>query len=1565
MALRVLIVPLLLLSAVVSAEDSLESLLDRGFVAHWLVCGPFQADVPGGISAALARGDAPLGNTDFMEPLGGIERVRPRHLLEVDTPGGDARWMRAGASTPALDLAPFFPDAPEGVAYAAFYAESAMARPVYLRLHTVLGARVWMNGRLLRDVRAAPLATVGTERMLVTFGKGLNLVVIEVPGARFETIANAIDVSLRTLRAQILRNRTLLEGTSGFEAALTLQPAAQLGSLAYMPQLEHTGDFSGAASSPRQVAALTLFNPAGAPTAPVTVVAKVAGAPEEVRAEAPPIAPGMEYVIRLPLPTGRGESGSTVPVTVTLTSGGESASFTVNFELQAPGETLRTYAVPAMEWPGATLDPEAAVSAFQRHRALLAGGRSYGAGLGHAATWETALRVYPELRDGLREAAGLGRIAVSAGYAPIDERFVGGETLVRNLAYGMGAAEALDNAPVQQLYGRAPAIAPQSVQLAVRAGLKGFVSSLDYPGMHALAWQIAPGGQRLLHRRKEPAEIPLTTADIRDMATIQTRELQALGLPADVLLLPTVDGAPPPFYGEAAEALGKAYPPVLFRGAGARDFFEEIAAVPAEAGAAIPATARLFMTQGPGDLLALPWLTQTHARLENELLTVESAATLAALYGAQYPSATLDRAWRLLLRSATPETLGALKEAPAVIDSLGMMHEAAAAIDGVRTRVLDYVARQADTLTEAPAQLDNVRALVVFNATGRPRTDVVTMRLSYATANAIGFVDDRGRAVPHLSEDHRPTGGRSMNARIRFVAEDVPAFGYRVFYLTQQGRVAPPAKRPDRQIESARFRLLVDGASGAISELTDKKSGANVAGKGLNKVMIIEEDKARTRGGHELWTSGKAQAADGIRESLVNVSASMQELVIVSNFAGGTLTRRMTVYEGVDRIDCETTLEGVSLGGRVLAVSFAPGTAGCAPVFGERYGAIVGRQGKGTHVYQTGGNENPGGSAHYPAYGWFAASPNDSLRMGIDKALPLAPAAIVYGDSPALRGAAQTLQTAIMGRGVPADLWPDVPEGGDFVWSDATRFANYNDDLDQGTGMRIVVGGPEHNAFAKGLWSLLDEEQTAAMAERFAEAGVALIMDTRVPEGYGPVPTLVIAGPDPERTAEAAQACARDLATLGSVAVPPAAWIGEMPPPRAEQGLAVLLEGPGLCAMERDESLTLLLAHGGAPEGAPEPKSLTFRYALVPLDGSWRDGAIPAAAQGFMRPLIAAETDLHTGSQHGAKGIVETSDPRFVITAVKPAGYPAAALGGAPAAPRDGLALRGYESTGRAWEGSLKFFTTLRQAYSATLLEDMDTQLDAVGTLAVGDVPGFNVGTFWAMPNSRYLHGDPESLTPEDSAEPGVPGRNRQAGMDELTHDGRRFSLTLRGTLDSGGDALDVALGNHSTDATVEGIVYFTTPEGWRVSPGQVYYQLAPGESLVAPVIVLRGNVPSGDGGVVAWTEQFGTTYRDVIAEKGAGAVATIERTENQVRVNISNQAGIPLSGYAEIIAPANWWPESKGDIPITIGPARTLFNMAPYEKQSAIFRVPQDAVKEGAVVKVVANGRAEFHPIP
>ena len=173
------------------SQESIDTLLERGYVASWLVCGPFEPDVPGGIIAAVSDNRRPLGSKDYMAPEGGIARIRPQALMEIRSDQGNAIWQRARAEDASLDLSPFFPNEAEGVSYAAFYVECDGPREVYADLQTPLGARVYLNGFPLREVYPAPVTRAGVDRFIISLRTGVNLLVFQVPGATFDGLARA------------------------------------------------------------------------------------------------------------------------------------------------------------------------------------------------------------------------------------------------------------------------------------------------------------------------------------------------------------------------------------------------------------------------------------------------------------------------------------------------------------------------------------------------------------------------------------------------------------------------------------------------------------------------------------------------------------------------------------------------------------------------------------------------------------------------------------------------------------------------------------------------------------------------------------------------------------------------------------------------------------------------------------------------------------------------------------------------------------------------------------------------------------------------------------------------------------------------------------------------------------------------------------------------------------------------------------------------------------------------------------------------------------------------------
>lgn len=1561
----------LALCTVASAQEALDTLLERGFVAHWLVCGPFRPDIEGGIAAAARDGRAPLGDRDFLEAVGGAARVRPRHLLEVRGDEGKKLWMRAGANDANLDLAPFFPDDSEGIAYAAFYAQSDTERNVFLQLHSTLGARIWLNSFLLRDVRPAPLNAVGVDRFVAAFRPGANLVLIEVAGAKLDALAEALGVGTNELLTGALRNRTLLRSGTGFEIALTLAPVERLGSMAYVPRLTAAGTFSGGKDSLRQDMLLTLLNPAGVPSPEVRVQAEVRGGPS-IEATEPPLPPDEERQVRLAIPIAGVETGTVVSVKVSLAAADANASFPAQVVVQPPNEGGRVFVITGQRLAAEETGDQAALTekqliSFKRQAALLSQEPDYGFDLGDVSRWGAGIAAFPDTLPALREAVRTGRCATRAGFAPLDERLVCEETLVRNLALGIASGRAFLGDAWQTYYAwDTPAIAPQTPQILAQAGVPGMISNAPYGGMPALFQHAALDGTTRLHRHKQTAAGPATLDALRQMASLQRRALLDDGFASDVLVIESALTPPEPFYLGACTELTRSFPAVVPRGAGARDFFDEVTAQGQDRLVALPVSGRLFTAMRPGELLSQPELKQMYNDTEARLLTAEKAATFAALAGADYPGRSLDYAWRQLLYWGTPDRLGFLDDGRTVCDMLAGLHEAAAAVEDVRAKSLDYLARQAETLSGAPSPAAGARVLFVFNPSARPRTDVCTLSVAWSTAEGIEVINDRGDAVPFLIDRHERAGERLVTTRLRFVAADVPALGYRSFYLVARKNAPVPSRRADAQIENGRWLLIADTKTGAIRSLVEKATGTEYAKGNLNRPVLLGEDTARTASGRECWTNGDSSFADAAPSKIEAVIADgTQELTITSPFGGGTLTRRITLYRDVDRIDCETSFENVALDGRMLGIAFALEMANRVPVFGERFGAVAGRVGETAFEYRSAGADNPSLTGAQPLMHWMALSANDHLQVGLDGCVPLRPASVVHGADPALEEAARMLARALTQRGIPASIMADEPEPREGLWNDATTFVSFEDEAAHGIGTRISIGAPEQNALTRRLFEKLPEDARNEALERFKQGAALFVMDEDAATGVSPVPTLILGGSTPNQSANAARECAEAIAGRGVYALPPTAYIGETPPRTPETGLALLRPGASLGSVEPDGTMVLLLAHQSRTaqneDLIPNIKKLTVRYAILPIQGGWRGANVPSEAHAFNEPLVATVTDPHAGRLPAAQSFLETSDAGFVVTAVKPGGYPVGITRESPH-PRNGIAVRGY-AAGGAWDGTLRLFTPLRRAVLANGLEEPGDPLQFTDRQWAASVPAFAVRTFWLLPSLQFATGTPEPLQAPEAIEAPVYTRYWRHNAGVAPPGTERLSLTLHGNLEDTAAPIRLLVGNPTVDQTLEGVVYLSATQGWSAAPSQVYFGLRPGEFKDAETVILRDSGAQG-GGIAAWTKIGERTYRDTLIEDAKPIALDLKRTGNQIRATVGNPNGVPLEGFAELITLPDFWLEQAASGAAAVAPRRTAVSVGAFQSRDVVFRCPEAAVAAGAVVRLLADGNVIYRKV-
>ena len=1579
----------LLYSGVLLAQEKaepLDAVLGRGYVAHWLVCGPFGTDVDGGVGGALARNVSPLSATDFMEKLGGMVKLRPTHRMVVRAGVDGAMWQRAGASGSTLDLSPFFPKADEGIAFAAFYVEAQQPRSAFMELNTPLGARVWRNGRLLRDIRPAPLETSGVDKGILDFLPGVNVVVLEVPGASYEYLAKLTKMTVRELNVHAMANRTLLRGSSGFEVALRLRPVFPLGELFYVAGLENANTFSGMARDISQDTTLTLFNPSEKPSEAVRVTVSAQDLSTPVLTEVASIPPQSEKVVKIPIRVGTRAAGQTIPVTVKLVageaiSGFKDASFDASVEVLPHEEGGKVYVVTGARYtPDSPLtqssEMEWRVRSFEKHLRVTEQEPEYGFDLGPASLWRPLIQAYPEGRGILRAAIGMNRCAAEAGYGHPDERFVDGELLARNLVYGLaGAREVLGDMHSAYYAWEQPGLAPQTPQLLLKAGLPGVVSKLDVAGLPGLFLQEAPDGSVIPHRRKKPSPGPASTEELRHMAGLQRQELLALGMDTDMLVSESQVPPPEPFYIGAAKGLFQGYPSLRLEGSGACSFFDDLRERGFGTTQDLPRRTSAMNRAQPGSVATQIDLKQAHAAVEPRLLTAETLATFAALLGADYPEAALDKVWREVLYWSSPSRLGVTDLEQTYVDALAGYRDAATLSAEILDSSARYIAAQADTLSGKPASKGDVQSLVVFNPTPWARSDYCTASLSFENASGLVLRDDQGATVPFLADHVQRVKERFVQrARVHFVARNIPAWGYRTFYLELAGPLPVPSSRKDPQIENDLWTVYLDPASGAVRSIVDKKTGQDYAGGLINHVTALDEDPAQTLGGRELWTLGTWTDPMTPQEFRLEVSEDMQQITTVSSFGKGTLERTLRVYRGVARIDCETKVSGMPLSGHVLAATFEPGSEGCTPLYGERFGYLAGQRSLGILDFRTKGMDNLSGAGMQPALHWAAVAPSDYMQVGPGNAVPLAPATIVAGAHPALQKAARLIQRALIHRGIPARMVSDVSQPPTKLWSDSTEYSGVESTLHEGRALHIVIGSEEQNKYTGRILQSVDAKTAELYKERLQLGSVLYVEHSALPEEYGPAPALLFASMLPERCATLAEEFAHTVDSGGAYSLPPSSCLAGTPVKRAESGFAVLFPGSRLCSFEQDGTLAMLLAHEGGPfteDGlATAPDSFVFHYALFPFAGEWRDGNVPKAAEQYQRPLFAIQEPTHLGILPGMHGFLSVSDPGVMVGSVRAAGDASARLRGRSAHPRDGIVLNLWEAAGRKLTtAAVECSPAIRQASSADFLGEPKGTLEVVeGRLPVSDLKRFSAESYWILPATPERLGPPQALGRSKDPEGPVYTRYWRHNTGEAPTGLPAVSVLLRGELPTESGTVQAVVANNLTDQTVEGTAVLECTDGWSVGPKEIYFNLQPGEYKAEDVSLVRTrNAVGGEksGGLSIEAVYNGVTFRDTLEENPEPLMIEVGRTGAQVRVTIRNNSGIVSKGMAECITRPMLWPELGELAENSVTPNRTAVSVAAFGEQTVLFRFSDPDMAAWAVVKVGANGHVFYGRVP
>ena len=305
-------------------------------------------------------------------------------------------------------------------------------------------------------------------------------------------------------------------------------------------------------------------------------------------------------------------------------------------------------------------------------------------------------------------------------------------------------------------------------------------------------------------------------------------------------------------------------------------------------------------------------LKQWTRDLERLLITAEELGALLISLGDTVDNAVLWRAWEPVLFNQAHDLMSGVMTDQVWEDTCrGFDFSRKLANEELDARLRRLVS-MIDTRGEGVA-------LVVLNALGWQRTDVVyaTVGFTEATADGLDVLAPDGRTVPiQVLEAERADNGALIRAKVTFVAEDVPALGYAVYRVVPRPSVKNDCPvRGDSILENEVCRVEVDPADGTILSLVDRRSGWDAI-DGRANVVAMEEDHGdlwepyRGLNGGQAVTMKERHPAPQGSAALSGTAGVITHGPVFSEFCGedGNLSTRIRLFAGLPRVEIHTQL---------------------------------------------------------------------------------------------------------------------------------------------------------------------------------------------------------------------------------------------------------------------------------------------------------------------------------------------------------------------------------------------------------------------------------------------------------------------------------------------------------------------------------------------------------------------------------------------------------------------------------------------------------------------------------
>jgi alpha-mannosidase len=300
------------------------------------------------------------------------------------------------------------------------------------------------------------------------------------------------------------------------------------------------------------------------------------------------------------------------------------------------------------------------------------------------------------------------------------------------------------------------------------------------------------------------------------------------------------------------------------------------------------------------------------------ILNAEKLAAIDSLFGASYPHAEFDTAWKNILFNQFHDILPGSGIHINYVDAARKYDES--------DRITKDVSQKALAEIGARVKTDGT-SILVFNPLSWTRSDVVEAEAQFPTP-VVGVMgqNSTGTSVPLevLSKDDA-----TNRVRVRFLAQQVPALGYETVKLVNAAGTAgsfPVVKASSSELENEFLRATIDPQTGCITSLFDKRSNteslapatqsegspANLNGKPCGNLLQTFVDKPKEWDAWNIDADFTKQHTDLMQADSVKLIENTRLRAVVrveKHTANSRFVQDIIVYAGVPRLDVKMSAD--------------------------------------------------------------------------------------------------------------------------------------------------------------------------------------------------------------------------------------------------------------------------------------------------------------------------------------------------------------------------------------------------------------------------------------------------------------------------------------------------------------------------------------------------------------------------------------------------------------------------------------------------------------------------------